>query len=81
MWYVAAVMMAQPKKRGRRRYLCETCNVLLSAADAGAAYRKAVEWGTRYEADSIYRRPNSTPHLTRPRSSFDNEILKKDRGR
>ena len=54
MWYVAVVMMAQPKKRGRRRYLCETCNVLLSAPDAGEAYRKAIAWGTRYEADSMY---------------------------
>src|SRR4051812_28134865 len=55
MWYVAVVMMAQPKKRGRRRYMCETCNVLLSAADAGKAYLKAIAWGTRYESESIYR--------------------------
>jgi hypothetical protein len=54
MWYVAVVMMAQPKKRGRRRYLCETCNVLLSATDAGEAYRKAVAWETNYESESIY---------------------------
>jgi hypothetical protein len=54
MWYVAVVMMAQPKARGRRRYLCETCNVLLSARGAAAAYRKAIAWGTRYESESIY---------------------------
>src|SRR5437868_6051082 len=54
MWYIAVVMMAQPKERGRRRYLCETCNVLFSAADAGEAYRKAITWGTNYEADSMY---------------------------
>jgi hypothetical protein len=54
MWYVAVVMMAQPKQRGRRRYLCETCNILLSAPDAGEAYRKAVAWGTHCEADSLY---------------------------
>jgi hypothetical protein len=54
MWYVAVVMMAQPNQPGRRRYLCETCNVLLQAADAAAAYRKAIEWGSRYETDSLY---------------------------
>jgi hypothetical protein len=54
MWYVAVVMMAQPKQRGRRRYLCETCNVLLSAVDAVEAYRKAIVWGVRYESDSLY---------------------------
>ncbi len=54
MWYVAVVMMAQPNQPGRRRYLCETCNVLLSAPDAGKAYRKAVAWGTNYESESIY---------------------------
>lgn len=54
MWYVAVVMMAQPEKQGRRRYLCETCNVLLSAPDAGEAYRKAVAWGSKYESDSMY---------------------------
>jgi hypothetical protein len=54
MWYIAVVVMAQPKQRGRRRYLCESCNVLLSAADPGEAYRKAVAWGADYEAESIY---------------------------
>jgi hypothetical protein len=54
MWYVAVVMMAQPKKRGRRRYVCESCNVLLSATNAVEAYGKAVTWGTNYESESIY---------------------------
>jgi hypothetical protein len=54
MWYVAQVMMAQPKQQGRRRYLCETCNVLLSAPNAGKAYRKAITWGTRYESEHIF---------------------------
>lgn len=54
MWYVAAVFMAQPKVRGKRRYLCESCNILLTASDAEEAYRKAVTWGVRYEADSIF---------------------------
>lgn len=54
MWYIAVVMLAQPKERGRRRYLCETCNVLLSASNAGEAYRKAVSWCTGYESESLY---------------------------
>ncbi len=54
MWYVAVVMMAQPKQPPRRRYLCESCNVLLSAPNAAEAYRKAVAWGTHYESISIY---------------------------
>lgn len=54
MWYIAVVMMAQPKGRGRRRFLCETCNVLFKASNAEDAYRKAVAWGKDYELESIY---------------------------
>jgi hypothetical protein len=54
MWYVAVVMMTQPRKQGRRRYLCETCNVLLNAPNAGDAFRKAVDWGLQNESESMY---------------------------
>src|SRR5436305_207092 len=51
MWYFAEILFAQPKRRGRRMYLCESCNVLFNAATATAAYRKAVAWGKAYTAD------------------------------
>jgi hypothetical protein len=52
MWYLAEVLLAEPKRRDRRIYLCESCNVLFQAAVAKEAYRKAVSWGRAYESES-----------------------------
>lgn len=44
MWYLAEILFAQPKRRGRRMYVCDSCNVLFEAKTAKEAYRKALAW-------------------------------------
>lgn len=52
MWYLAEILMAEPKRSGRRMYLCESCNVLFQAASAAEALRKANAWGRAYQDES-----------------------------
>lgn len=47
MWYVAQILLAQKPTKNRSRVLCETCHVLLQAATARKAYRKAQTWATK----------------------------------
>jgi hypothetical protein len=51
VWYLAEVLFAEPPQPGRTDYQCESCNVVLHAADAAEAYRKAVAWGEAYAAE------------------------------
>jgi hypothetical protein len=52
MWYLAEIVFAQPQSENRCMYLCESCNVLLQATSAEESYRKALDWGHNYIADS-----------------------------
>jgi hypothetical protein len=51
VWYLAEIVCAEPEDAGRADYQCESCDVVLRAADAGEAYRKAVAWGLAYAAE------------------------------
>lgn len=54
MWYIAVIYMAQPEKPGRRRYTCESSNVLISSDNPSEAYDKANAWGKRHEEKNIF---------------------------
>src|SRR5262245_53641306 len=47
----AARRAAQGVRMGRSRHQCESCDVVLQAAEATQAYQKAVAWGTTYAAE------------------------------
>jgi hypothetical protein len=49
MWYIADLVFAKPKLKNRRRYRCESSNVLIEAESAEEAYKKAQAWARRYE--------------------------------
>jgi hypothetical protein len=51
MWYLAEILLGQPKKSGQGSYQCESCNVLFEAGSAEEAYRRAVSWGEAYAAE------------------------------
>jgi hypothetical protein len=46
-WYLARLLFAQKPRRGKSLAFCETCLVLLRAANARSAYDKATEWAKR----------------------------------
>ena len=54
MWYIAAIIMTEPEKGSGKRYLCESCNVLLEAPSAQLAYEKAAAWGQDAASDHMY---------------------------
>jgi hypothetical protein len=51
VWYLAEILFAEPRQEGRKGHQCESCNVVIDAPDAVAAYRKAMAWGERYAAE------------------------------
>ena len=55
MWYVAHLLFAQRPEKGRRRVLCESCQVLLRASSALRCYDRALTWGRRHEKEGNFR--------------------------
>jgi len=51
MWYLAEILLAEPRQTERRAYQCEACNVVFAADSADEAHRKAVTWGRRYAVE------------------------------
>jgi hypothetical protein len=51
VWYLAEILFAEPAQPDRAEYHCESCDVVLQAADATQAYQKAVTWGLTYAAE------------------------------
>ena len=51
MWYLAEILFAEPPQADRTEYQCESCDVVLLAADATEAYQKAVAWGLTHSAE------------------------------
>lgn len=45
MWYLAEILFAEPSRADRDACQCESCNVVLCAASAVEAYRRAISWG------------------------------------
>src|SRR5690348_16794066 len=65
MWYLAEILFAEPPRPDRAEYQCESCDVVLQAADAAEAYQKAVAWGLTYAAEpASAMRPLGVAHLT-----------------
>ncbi len=54
MWYVAGMIFAQPPKAGQEKFVCESSDVLFEAANADAAYEKALAWAGDHEKRSIW---------------------------
>jgi hypothetical protein len=48
VWYLAEILFAEPPQPDCTEYQCESCDVVLQAADATQAYQKAVAWGLTY---------------------------------
>ena len=54
-WYLASVLLAKERKPHGRVVACETCDVIIHAANALAAQRKAMRWLERYAKTSTLR--------------------------
>jgi hypothetical protein len=54
MYYVVELLYAQRPEKGRRRVLCESCHVILSAASAVKCYDRALKWAKRYEKEGSF---------------------------
>lgn len=55
MWYVAHLMFAQKPAKGRRRVLCESCQVLFRAPSALKCYNRALAWAKTHEQEGAFR--------------------------
>src|SRR5262245_4558099 len=65
MWYLAEILFAEPPQPDRTECQCESCDVVLHAADATQAYQKAVDWGATYAAEPPWvMRLLGVSHLT-----------------
>lgn len=64
MWYLAEVLLAQPRSAARRMYFCESCNVVIQAETAIAAYRKSAAWGRTHQRNSCGLKFLGIAHLT-----------------
>ncbi len=51
MRYHAENLFAEPPHADRTEYQCESCDVVLLAADATEAYQKAVAWGLAHAGE------------------------------
>lgn len=54
MYYVAELLFAQRPEKGRRRVLCESCHVILSAPSAVKCYGCALKWAKRHEMEGSF---------------------------
>ena len=54
MWYIAVIVLTEPEKMGRKRYSCESCNVLIEATSAIHAYEKSTAWGIDAASKHVY---------------------------
>lgn len=53
-WYVVWLMFAQKPKEGKRGVKCESCQVLIEAPSALAAYDKGIVWAQSHVEDSSF---------------------------
>jgi hypothetical protein len=51
VWYLAEILFAEPPRPGRAEDQGEASDVVLRAADAAEAYRRAVAWGLARAAE------------------------------
>jgi hypothetical protein len=51
VWYLAEILFAEPPQPDRTEYQCESCDVVLRAANATEAYQNAVAWGLAHAAE------------------------------
>jgi hypothetical protein len=54
MWYVAHLLFAQKPKKGKRRALCESCEILLRTSSALKCYNRALVWAKRHEQEGTF---------------------------
>jgi hypothetical protein len=55
MWYVAYLIFAQKPENKRRRFMCESCQVLFRASSALECYDRALTWAKHHEQEGAFR--------------------------